>query len=129
MASMAHEAQPKRRYATPGAALRGYVRAHLEAIEPFDRAFALTPEDADTGIRLARPHFGMGKRYEEQQDIQAAAKSYFASLETLKRLAGTNASPAPGHSGVGPLSDPVTEESVTQSLQYFARTWQHCAPT
>ncbi len=84
------ETQLDRRYASRRHAMEGYVSisegAQRQAIESFDRALALSPEDYDTGRLLASVHLELGKRLREQQSSKEAADAFSASARTLDRL-------------------------------------------
>jgi tetratricopeptide (TPR) repeat protein len=84
------ETQLDRRYASRRHAMEGYVSisegAQRQAIESFDRALALSPEDYDTGRLLASVHLELGKRLQEQQNSKEAAEAFSASARTLDRL-------------------------------------------
>jgi len=70
--------------------MEGYVSisegAQRQAIESFERALALSPEDYDTGNLLASLHLELGKRLEQEQRPAEAAEAFSASIRTLNRL-------------------------------------------
>jgi len=87
------ETQLDRRYASRHEAMQGYVSisegAQRQAIESFERALALSPDNYDTGGLLARIHLELGNRLKEEQSLEKAAKAFSASIRTLDRLAAT----------------------------------------
>ncbi len=84
------EKQLVRRFAASGEAMAGYVSvargAERQAIERFERALALSPEDYDTGCLLAGLHLALGKSLEPEQRPAEAAEAFSASIRTLDRL-------------------------------------------
>ena len=84
------EEQLLRRFAARDEAMAGYVSlargAERQAIEGFERALALHPEDYDTRSLLAGLHLELGRRLEKEQRPAEAAEAFSASVRTLDRL-------------------------------------------
>jgi Tfp pilus assembly protein PilF len=73
--------------------MKGYVSisegAQRQAIESFEHALSLSPDNYDTGGLLASVHLELGKRLKEEQRPKEAAEAFSASIRTLDRLAAT----------------------------------------